>query len=245
MTPYKALDTYFKVKDLQGHYDTVSSIHDYANKLSKEKNPKAKPKDLNFFENEMGKKAMKGMKNALSVYEAAQNSAPDWPANDTALFFKSWLRAAEQHGTKSKHYQNAKKNYENKCIYYGKELKTFSTRLADRRRKIIKHLSLASGMFNYNDELRKTFWKIAHIPSLLTTAEQATWVELSEVATKLKGQSGSCVSVLKKLDNANSKAMKECRQTMQENATWAKFAASDAPDADGSLKKNAKSSRPK
>lgn len=243
MSAYKALDLYFKAKDLQGHFDTLKSIHVYSKKL--EKASDVHPKDLQFFKSGRAVKANKGLKNALRVYQGAAKNPPEWPRNNTEQFFDSMLKSSEKFGVNSQSTKNTQKNYLNKCIYFGKQLDGFWAELKEREAKIAKHLKLCRGLQGYCQDLRKTFYKIARIPSVVTSAEQGNWVELSEDAVVMTGHASSCVSALERLDRTNAKTLKECRELMKSNQMWIKWIKSAAVNKPGAIQKNRTAKTPK
>ncbi len=243
MSAYKALDAYFKAKDFQGHYDNVKSVHDYAEKLANKNEFKAK--DVQFFQNDRIKKASKGLQNALSVYQSAARKSPEWPQNDTELFFNSMLKTAEKHGADSQSTKNTQKNYLNKCVFYSKQLNAFLAEQQELGGKISKHLRLMISMQKHCQNLQKVFIKIAHIPSIVTSAEQLNWVVLSEGAVELTGYTSSCCSVLKRLDDTNTKTIKECKEVIKSNRLWIRWSKSTAVNKPGAIKKNQNAKNPK
>ena len=243
MSGYKALDTYFKAKDFEGHYETVKSIHDYANKLGKKKEFNAK--DLQFFKDGKIIKASKGLQNALSVYQTALKSTPDWPADHTSLFYGSMLRSAEKFGVDSREHRITQQNYLNKCVFYGKELDVFLAQLLGRREKMHKQMKLVILMQKHCQELHKIFFKIAHIPSIVTSAEQLHWVVLSEGAVELTGYLSSCRSVLEQLDNTITKTIKDYNDVMKCNQQWIKWIKSADVKKVDAIKKNLKNKVPR
>ncbi len=243
MSAYQALDAYFKAKDFQGHYDNVKSVHDYAEKLGNKK--ECKPKDVQFFQNDSIKKASKGLQNALSIYQSAAKKSPDWPQNDTELFFNSMLKSAEKHGTDSQSTQSTQKNYLNKCVFYDKQLNAFLVEQQELEGKISKHLKLIISMQKHCQNLQKIFNKIAHIPSIVTSAEQLNWVVLSEGAVKLTGHTSSCRVMLERLEGSNAKTIKECKELIKSNQLWIRWAKSSAVNKADAIKKNQKAKKPK
>lgn len=242
-TAYKLLDAYFKVKKFKDHYDQVKSIHDYAAKL--EDNKKFKNKDVQFFKEGTTKKPSKGLKNALSIFKAADKNPPEWPANDTGVFYLSMLRSSLKFGHDSQSTKNAKKNYLNKCRYYAEQLGAFLTELQKRGEKISKHMKWTILVLEYYHELRLIFLKFAEIPSKITSAEQWTWVALSIGVVELTGQTSSCQVVLGRLEKTNTKTIKDCKEQIKNNQMWIKFMKSAAVNKPGAIKKNLKNKKPK
>ncbi len=245
MSAFAILDTYFKSKEIQGHFETVKSLHVYANKLNGQKTDAGTPRDIRFFKTSLTKSAKKGMKSGLKILQAAEKENPEWPDDYTLLFFKSMLRAADKSGTNSTAFKNSKKNYENKCKFYGKELAKLLARLTLRRVGIDKNRKLAQNMSEYCTELSKVFLKISNIPSKITTGEQYEWLALSESSIELKGYAASSIAALGRIKTANEKAIKTCKKNQRQNQLWIKWITSSKPEEEGAIKKNLKSAKPR
>ncbi|MFK7753408.1 MAG: hypothetical protein AB8B51_12750 [Sedimentitalea sp.] len=242
MSTYKALDAYFKIKDAQGHYETVKAIDVYATKLG---GKKVKASDIQFFSDGRAVAANKGVLNALAIYKAAAKSAPKWPKNDTSLFFGSLLRNADTFGFDSQGAKNARQNYRNKCVQYGGLLLAFQIELNARKAKIAKHKLLMANTQAHCASMAGWFQKFARIPSIMTSAEQGQWFMLSEAAVKMAGNASSCQAELAKLEKTNNQTLKDCADTIKTNSLWIKWIETKGPEKPGALKKNLKTTKPK
>ncbi|MFA3919396.1 hypothetical protein [Ruegeria hyattellae] len=239
----KALDRFFKVKDVYDKAKEIKDVHDYGQKISKKKS--LSWNNLKYFKNGRMETALKNAKAAVKAADTALKVKAILPATDSSKKYAKLLAAAYKSGHDSKQAKAAKKAYEAELSSYARTLRTLLHDLQKRQKLLDGKLATARSLQKYGTALNKAFMTCAKIPNLSGTSQNAEFFALAQDAKNFAGYMGSLVSRLEKLRKANAAAAAEGKRLAAQNEEWINWAFSDRTMEPQLLKKNERAQRPR
>ncbi len=211
---------------------------------------KADPKkitwdDLKYYNNKTMDTATKALREAVKRSKTAEKALLVWPTSASFKAFQHAAKVREKFPADSPQVKRALQNYVAALKTFGKDLNALLTKLQSKSGNFSKDIRLAEASREYAGLLEKTFMKIAKVPSLTGTAQNAMFFSLSQDAQQYRGIASTLASSLKRLEKKNAEYVKECKVLIGNNQAWTTWAMSKSPTKDGSMKKNEKAKAPK
>lgn len=223
MSTYKILDTYFKAKDFQSHYDDVKSVHDYSKQVEK------KSKDKSYWDkfkwpNKYSKaieKAKKAANDAANMYKKVRNQSVDWPLDKRMTAYEHWAKMAKANGSDSAKAKDAWQNFAIVMANYQSALQHLLSTTEARLVNINKHLKIAQACWEYSNFLTKVFEGFAKAPSGVPgTVSQSEWAGLSISVTQYHGPVDTCVNILKELKKSHDATIPTLKNHIKVQNEW-------------------------
>lgn len=245
MSWVRALDLFFKGKDIYDKASDLKQLSDYAEKIAKSDPSKVKWDDLKYFENKQmteATKQLRGVEAALDELIAAKFEPPE---SGSLRAFEVAMKAADKHGIKSKEAKAAVDAYRKVLGDYDRSLKSLLADMDKAAGEFPRRLAAAKSLKDYCNALEKAFLKAAELPFPGGTVMNAQFFSLSQDALQLYGIAGSVETKLGKAQSLNGQRVAELRELIDTNQAWIAWAGKDALAKDDTLKKNQKADTPK
>lgn len=245
MSWIKSIIALNKARKAKFQFDRVKKINDLGENVVNADEKKLTREMLGYFDDHTMDEVMNLSRTQVRATQKAEREKLVLPKCDSLRAFMLAMNAAGKFGVNSPQAKKALEKYVFLLQIYALDLLGLIDDLKAAGRPIPKDRILVKRMIGYNRVLENTFDRAMRIPSLLGTAQNATFLGLLLNAEKYGGMLTAWDNSLQKLEKKNTAHIREVQELIKLNKLWLIWATSSKSDKDGAMKKNVKAKKPK
>lgn len=230
------IDAVFAAYDAKSSVDQISSIAEFADKLSKKKPEDIKQSDLDFFTVEKVKKIQTNMSGVDKALDEAKKITTVFPECNSLPAFDRAMKAGKKYGFDSKEAEAAIVAYRKVLIDYAKEIAAIVKKGNGSKSTIAANVVSTNAMVSYGKLMVTAFENLAKLPS----GQGAEFFVLSRNAAALRDISTRVNVKFKGLKGRNDTVISEGNDLIRKNQEWILWTYTDWKKSEKSMTINSK-----